>query len=61
MTIKNRTRFTLRIPEKLFITLKRSAEDQGVSINSFMLKILWHYYAATNEQQAEQEGSANAE
>jgi len=38
-----RVRFTFRIPEKLFSLLKIKANEQGLSINAFILHILWNW------------------
>lgn len=32
---------TIRIPEKLYEKIKRCAKEKGMSVNSFILVILW--------------------
>lgn len=41
MTNDDRIRFTFRIPSKLMDSLKQEAEEKGVSLNAFILQILW--------------------
>lgn len=38
-----RERFTLRIPTPLFEQLQKEAEESGVSLNAFILQILWEW------------------
>lgn len=43
MTKDNRVRFTFRIPENIFEKLKAEAMLRGVSVNAFILQILWDW------------------
>ena len=43
MNIDNRERFTLRIPESLFESLKSKSQELGISINARILQILWDW------------------
>ena len=43
MSIDNRVRFTLRLPNKLLNLIGEKSNEEGVSINSFILKILWEW------------------
>lgn len=38
-----RTRFTFRLPEELYETLKDKAAAKGVSVNAIILQILWKW------------------
>ncbi len=43
MTKDARTRFTFRLPEELYETLKDKAAVKGVSVNAIILQILWEW------------------
>ena len=43
VSIDNRVRFTLRLPNKLLNLIGEKSNEEGVSINSFILKILWEW------------------
>lgn len=43
MTKDDRCRFTFRLPEKLMNELKELAQERGISLNSFILEILWDW------------------
>lgn len=43
MNNDERTRFTLRIPEKLFRIIQKKADAAGVSTNALILQILWQW------------------
>lgn len=32
---------TIRLPEKLHEQIKKKAKEQGISINSFIITVLW--------------------
>lgn len=39
----DRTRFTLRLPKRLFEMLQHDANATGVSVNALLLQILWQW------------------
>ena len=43
MNIDARKRFTLRMPEKLYDCLREEAKERGISLNEFILEILWKW------------------
>jgi len=43
MTKDERVRFTFRVSKKMLDTLKKQADELGVSTNSLMIQILWDY------------------
>lgn len=34
---------TIRVPKKLYELLKRKAKECGMSLNGYLLKIIWDY------------------
>lgn len=46
MKIDTRTRFTLRLPIRLFQELDERSKQIGVSVNALILQILWEYFEA---------------
>lgn len=46
-----RERFTLRLPRGLFEQLKNEANKTGVSVNAFILKILWEWVEKKNDME----------
>lgn len=43
MTLDKRERFTLRIPNDLYNRLQNEANTIGVSLNAFILQLLWEW------------------
>lgn len=38
-----KVRFTFRLPKKLFEKIKDTANHEGISVNAFILQILWDW------------------
>ena len=53
MKIDARERYTLRMPSALFKTLGQESAALGVSLNAFILQILWDWVNQQNKQKNE--------
>ena len=43
MTTDNRERFTFRVPAKLMEKVREQSDELGVSVNAFILQVLWDW------------------
>lgn len=59
MTKDDRARFTFRMPETLYQTLDKRAEELGVSKNALILQILWDYTEQRREANYEKSNHAH--
>lgn len=41
---------TLRVPEALYIRIKEEAQRKGMTLNAYVLNILWEFHESVNAE-----------